>query len=66
MRDRFVCLISCVVVLTVASTVGATFVAFCGPSPTPLAMERLLDTFLSFAAAGFFSILGMLGALHGK
>ena len=45
--------------LTVASAVAAVLVALFAPSPAPLPMERLFETFLSFSAAGFFSILGL-------
>ena len=65
MRDRFVHVVSAVVALTAASALGAVLVALHMPSPPPLAMERLFETFLSFSAAGFFALLGLLAALHG-
>jgi hypothetical protein len=66
MRDRFLYLVAAVFVLTCASMIGAVLLAVCGSSPPPLAMERLFETFLSFAAAGFFSLLGLLAAYHGQ
>jgi hypothetical protein len=38
--------------------------AFCMPSPASIAMERLFETFLSLAMAGFFAILSLLATLH--
>ena len=64
MRDHFLWLVSIVVVLTLLSAGGAVTMAFCMPSPASIAMERLFETFLSLAMAGFFAILSLLATLH--
>jgi hypothetical protein len=57
-------LICCVLCLTLVFALGAGAMIFFGPSPLTPPADRLFDELLSFAAAGFFGILGLLAG-HG-
>jgi hypothetical protein len=48
--------------LTILSALGAVAIMLFGVSPPSPFAERLFDTFTSFAAAGFFTLLGLLAA----
>jgi len=60
MRDRFIWLVSIVVVLTLLSACGAVTMTLCMTSPPSIITDRLLE----MAVAGFFTILGLLTTLH--
>jgi hypothetical protein len=55
-------LICCVLGLTLIFALGAGAMILFGPSPLTPSAERLFEEFLFFAGAGFFTILGLLGA----
>lgn len=55
--------LACAVVgLTLLAAFGAVAIIVLGPTPPTPFSERLFDTFLSFTAAGFFTIVGLLAA----
>jgi hypothetical protein len=55
-------LICAVLSLTLLAAMGAVAIMVLGPTPPTPFSERLFDTFISFTAAGFFTILGLLAA----
>jgi hypothetical protein len=60
-HDRFVFIVlGAVLALTVMAGVGAVGVGLFGPAPPTLFSERLFDTFVHLATAGFFALLGLL------
>jgi hypothetical protein len=61
MGDKSFLLVS-VLVLTILSAVGAVAIMVYGRSPPSPFAERLFDTFISLTGAGFFALLGLLGA----
>jgi hypothetical protein len=65
MHDYVLLLFGAVMCLTILSGSGAMVMAWRLKSSTPFA-ERLFDTLLWIASAGFFAILGLLAAVgHG-
>jgi hypothetical protein len=55
-------LICTVVGLTLLAALGAVAIMVLGPSPPTSFSERLFEPFISFTAAGFFTIVGLLAA----
>lgn len=66
MMDKFLGLVVIVSLLTVLWASTAVAIVFLGPVPSTLQSERLFETFLSLAVAGFFTVLGLLAAHHGR
>jgi hypothetical protein len=61
-HDLGLFLVCSVLGLTILSALGAVAIMVCSPSPPTPFSERLFDTFISFAGAGFFTVLGLLAA----
>jgi hypothetical protein len=61
-RDLAFFLVCAVLGLTILSALGAVAIMLFGPTPPSPYSERLFDTFISFTAAGFFTVLGLLAA----
>jgi hypothetical protein len=60
--SQFAFLVCTVVSLTLLAALGAVVIMVLGPTPPTPFSERLFDTFISFTAAGFFTIIGLLAA----
>jgi hypothetical protein len=65
MHDHFIYMVTTVVGLTLVWAIGAVIIALYMPTPPSIAMERLFETFLALAAAGFFTVLSLLATHHG-